>query len=205
VGSVRINPDGTAPEAAAIFQFRRNNVMVSEAGLTGTPAGTAFQMYAEASGVDGQTGFIQTGLAIANPSAVPVTVTLQLTQLTGVALGLPVTITVPGNGQIAKFVSHLFPAFPTPFRGFLRVTAPLPVNVSSLLCRYNERLDFLFTTTPPRDENLISPPSQMVFPHIVSGGGFTTQFVVFGATGSGTVVLNSPQGGVVLSSVPPLP
>jgi glutamine amidotransferase PdxT len=206
VGSVRIYPSGTAPNAAAIFKFKRNDITVSEAGVTGVPAGSEFRMYAEASGVDGQAGFIETGLAVANPSMIPVNVTLELTHMTGVAVGTPVTITVPGNGQVAKFISQLFPGLPEPFRGFLKVTSTSPVNVTGVLCRYNERLDFLFTTTPPRDENLVSPASQMLFPHIVSGGGFTTQFVIFGESGSGTISFNSPEGSAgVLSPLEPLP
>jgi hypothetical protein len=206
VGSVRIYPSGTAPDAAAIFKFKRNDITVSEAGVTGTPAGTEFRMYAEASGVDGQVSFTETGLAVANPSMVPATVTLQLTHMTGVALGAPVTITVPGNGQVAQFISQLFPGLPRPFRGFLKVTGISPVNVTSLLCRYNERLDFLFTTTPPRDEDRIQPTSPMLFPHIVSGGGFTTQFVIFGESGPGTISFNSPEGSVsVISTLQQLP
>jgi hypothetical protein len=46
----------------------------------------------------------------------------------------------------------------------------------------------------------------MLFPHIVSGGGFTTQFVIFGESGSGTISFNSPEGSAgVLSPLEPLP
>jgi hypothetical protein len=95
---------------------------------------------------------------------------------------------------------------PRPFRGFLKVTGISPVNVTGVLCRYNERLDFLFTTTPPRDEDRIQLASPMLLPHIVSGGGFTTQFVIFGASGPGTISFNSPDGSAGgVSALQPLP
>jgi hypothetical protein len=199
VGSVQIIPDAgqpAAPTSAALFFFERNEVIVSEAGVAGMPAGTAFRTYAEAAGSDNEAGFVETGLAIANPSTIPAVVTLELKTMGGQPVGLPVMFTLPGNGQVAKFISHLFPTLVKPFRGFLRVTSTAPVSVTSLLCRYNERLDFLFTTTPPRNELEAASGSQLVFPHIASGGGFATQLVIFGngTADTGRLMLSSPTG-----------
>jgi len=60
--------------------------------------------------------------------------------------------------------------------------------------RYNERNDFLTTTTPPSNEGLVSPETELVFPQIVSGGGYSTQFIIFGQSGSGRLWLNSREG-----------
>jgi hypothetical protein len=50
----------------------------------------------------------------------------------------------------------------------------------SLRARYNERGDFLMSTTPPWDEAAAPSSADMVFPHIVGGGGYSTEFIVFG-------------------------
>jgi hypothetical protein len=47
----------------------------------------------------------------------------------------------------------------------------------------NERADFLVTTTPPVNEDFI-PVENAVFPQVVDGGGFTTQFILYGTDGS---------------------
>ena len=66
--------------------------------------------------------------------------------------------------------------------------------------RYNERNDFLITTTPPVNE---APPatSPMIFPHIADSGGYTTQFILFsaqpGSSSSGTMQLFNQSGGAL--------
>jgi len=40
-------------------------------------------------------------------------------------------------------------------QGFLKVTATAPISVTGVRGRYNERKDFLITTTPPRNEDMI--------------------------------------------------
>jgi len=195
VGTVRINPSGgIVPAALAIFSFKSNGVTVSEAGVSALPAATVFRMYAEAAGASTQMGSTQTGVAIANPSTVPVAINLELTRLDGSSLGPPVTVTVPASGQIARFIQELFPTLPATFQGLLKTTATAPVGMIGLRSRYNERGDFLITTTPPRNEDVVSPGADVVFPHIVGGGGYTTQVIVFGQSGSGDLWLNSRVG-----------
>src|SRR5581483_10359393 len=107
------------------------------------------------------------------------TVSFELTDLTGKSLGTA-SIPVPGNGQTAKFVSDIFPSVSLPLKGVLRVsTAGSSVAVAELRGRYNERGDFLMSTTPPTNENVAPPASAIVVPHIVNGGGFITQFILF--------------------------
>jgi hypothetical protein len=152
-------------------------------------------MYTESSGSVGQIGSIQTGVAVANPSSTPVTVIADLTKIDGTPSGLPTaTINVPAEGQISKFANELFPGLPsTGFRGIVRLTAQLPVAVTAVRIRYNERGDFLLTTTPPLNEGA-TPPAGLVFPHIVSGGGFGTQLVIFGQAGPGNLLLLAQDG-----------
>jgi len=59
----------------------------------------------------------------------------------------------------------------------------VPVAVAGLRGRYNERGDFIITTTAPVSEQLAPPASDVYFGHFADGGGFTTQFVVFSGAG----------------------
>jgi hypothetical protein len=62
----------------------------------------------------------------------------------------------------------------------LRVSATAPISVVGLRGRYNERADFLITTVPVTDDS-VSPSSEPIyFPHFVTGGGYSTQFMMLG-------------------------
>jgi len=193
LGTVHIIPTGsTAPTPAAIFSYKANGVTVNEAGVSMQVLGSAFRMYAEVNGGPGQPGSVETALALANPSPTPITVTLQLVKMDGSSPMAPVTVTVPGNGQVAKFISQFFPALTPPFQGLLKVTAGTPVALTVLRTRYNERGDFLLTTTPPSDDTVSQPSTLLVFPQVVSGGGYTTQIIVYGESSSGKLWVISP-------------
>jgi hypothetical protein len=113
------------------------------------------------------------------------TVNLALTTLDGTPIATA-TQTVQGNAQVARYLHELFPSLTFPFKGVLKLTGGNAAGLSmvGLRLRTNERTDILVTTTPPTNEN--TPPSinEVLFPQIVNGGGFTTQFILFsGATG----------------------
>jgi hypothetical protein len=89
-------------------------------------------------------------------------------------------VTIPGNGQVAKFLNEVFPGLPFPFKGILRVGgAATGLSVVGLRTRTNERGDFMITTTPPTDENNLRSPTELLFPNVANGGGYTTQFILF--------------------------
>src|SRR5262249_27309825 len=120
--------------------------------------------------------------------------------LDGVSTGLTGALSVPANGQAATFLNQIvgFAGLQTPFQGVLRVSSSSPISVVGLRGRYNERNDFLITTTSAVNES--TPPSTgpLYFPHIVDSGGYTTQFILFsGSPGqpiSGTMQLFSQAG-----------
>ena len=69
---------------------------------------------------------------------------------------------------------------PAVFQGLLRITSVNSIAVTGLRGHYNERGDFLITTTVVQKENDPSPvSSELLFPHFVLGGGYETQFVLF--------------------------
>ena len=85
-----------------------------------------------------------------------------------------------------------------PVQGLLRITSTSPIAVVGLRSRTNERGDFLITTTPPVAEDEPASTTEMVFPHIVEGGGYTTQFILFsgkpGQASAGTLRFLSQSG-----------
>jgi len=202
-GSVRIVPTaagGPAPTPLVIFSYKPESITVSEAGVPVT-MGTTFRMFAQLS----PAAKISTGVAIANATAVAGTVTLTLTDLNGVQIAQTTPLALPASGQIARFLDQV--AF-TPslagqtVAGVLRITTDLAnISVVGLRTRINERPpsgDFLITTTPPTLENGAATAAERVFPHLVDGGGYTTQIILFsgtaGQTSGGTLSFVSHDG-----------
>ena len=119
------------------------------------------------------------------PGGANANVNVALTDLNGVGAG-STSMTIPAGGQVAMFL-HEIPSFSnlaTPFEGILRITTTSPAGVSAIGLRglYNERHDFLIATMPYIDEEGPSSGSEKVFPHIVNGDGYTTQFILMSRT-----------------------
>jgi hypothetical protein len=182
-GTIRVVPGAgqVAPVSQAVFTFTNGNIVVTEAGVAGV-VGTGMQMYAEATGVPFTVGSVQTGLAMANPSDKAVTVILDLRKLDGSSAGVTAsTISIPANGRVSKFLYELFPTLPRPFQGVVRMIADAPISAIGLRTRTNERTDFLITTTAPSPLATSSTAAgSLVFPHLVDGGGYTTQIIIIG-------------------------
>jgi hypothetical protein len=187
-GSVRVVPSSNSavPAGVVIFSLTNGGVTSSAAGVPPVAPGTAFRMYAEVAGdfANAAVGSIQTGLAVANLSATTATVNLELFKLDGSSTGLVGTMAVPGNGQQATFLNQIpgFGSLPLPFQGVLRASSTSNISVMGLRGRYNERQDFLMTTTPPANESAPPAVTPLFIPHLADGGGFTTQFVLFSGT-----------------------
>jgi hypothetical protein len=180
-GSVRVIPaGGAAPVSQVIFAYKPGQVTVSYAGVP-SMSSTALRSYVESSGIAGNPGSIESGIAIANNSATPVTVTLDLTSMDGTPVGLATSVDLPGLGHIGKFLAEFFPNLPGSFQGILRITASAPVAVIGLRGHYNELGDLLTSTTPPIDETAPASTDEMIFPQLADGGGFTTEFILFSA------------------------
>ncbi len=182
-GWVRVFPatGSVTPSGLLLFSYHANGVTVSEAGVAALPYTSASRLYVETAGDFNVSaaGAIQTGFAIGNPSTTDVTISLELTTLDGKSTGLTGKATVPGSEQVAMFLNQIegFRTLPTPFQGVLRISGA-NVFVAGLRGRYNERGDFLITTTPPVDETA-TVTSELLFSHFADGGGYSTQFVLF--------------------------
>ena len=175
-------------------------MVVSETGVPAAPAGGAFRLYAEIKGIRGAIGSIETGVAVVNNTADSTVVTLELYKLDGTYAGFAGTLTLSPNGQDAKFLNEIsgFSGLPTPFQGTLRVSSRSSISVLGLRGRYNERQDFLSTTTPATNEAAPASTNTIHFPFIADSGGYSTQFIFFsGQTNqstSGTMQIFSNTG-----------
>jgi uncharacterized repeat protein (TIGR01451 family) len=189
VGSARVQANGTTPAGVAIFGFRQNNTLISETGVPLTTAVSGGRLFALVAGP------VNTGIAIANPNAQPVTVNFYFTDLTGKNFGSGST-QIPANGQIAKFLTESpFNSGPS-IEGTFTFSSSLPVGVIALRGFVNERSEFLMTTLPIVSLNTTSnQPS--VFAHFADGGGWSTQLVLVNPTSStltGTAQFVSTSG-----------
>ena len=188
VGSFRLVPDdGNVAPIAQLILDNADPVAfetISEATISPAELGTAFRTYVEVVGEPGAVGSIQSGIAIASVPLVPTldrtTVTLELTRLDG-SLVEVVEIEIFPSGQRAFFVDEIFDLelLGSPFQGILRISATDRVTVAALRGRTNERSQFLMTTTPPTNEGGTTTTTELFFPHLVDGGGWTTQTILF--------------------------
>jgi C-terminal processing protease CtpA/Prc len=166
-----IVPDGGAtPAALAIFGLTQHDVLVSEASVPAASLIRSGRTYAELN------LSVNTGIAIANPTGGPVTVSFYFSDSTG-TFGHR-TISLAAKQQIAGFLNQ--PPFigPSRFNGTFTFTASAPVAVIALRGRTNERGEFLITTLPVVDLFATSSSTSLIFPHFAAGGGWTTQIVL---------------------------
>jgi hypothetical protein len=188
LGSVRIEPflGYATPHAQILLSHSDGGVLTSIVGVEGQIPNQSFRFYAESTGDydAGIAGSTRSGVTLANPTEVPVTVVLEMRSLSGSLLRRSQPLVVPPLGQTVLFLNQV-PGLETlaaPFGGVLSVV-PAPtqaITATAFRTVYNERGNVLLTTTGPLQENAGSP--QLVFPHIAEGGGYTTQFIVIGGS-----------------------
>ena len=191
VGSVRAVPDSgnAAPSGLVIFSYAPSGKTLSGTGVPALPKGSAFRVYAEASGMPGQIGSISTGLAITNVGDTSNTVTLEVTHLDGSLAAAPETLTLPPSGQVARFLDQVF-SLPDNFSGVLRVTSTADIAIVALRLRVNENGEIKVTTLAPSNE--MEPPTSedRFFAHFADSGGWSTQFILFsGSPGQTAAVM----------------
>ena len=186
-GRIRADAGSGTPSGIAIFGFRQNGVLISEAGVPASEPVQEGRIFAE---VDGP---VNTGLAIANPNDMPATISFYFTNTSGTRFAEG-SFDLGAHQQTAKFLDQ------EPFNGGPSVlgtftfTSSLPVAVVALRGFTNAAGEFLMTTLPVAP--LSSTASDTVyFPHFADGGGWETQVVLVNPTDrtiTGTAVFLGP-------------
>ena len=205
VGTIHITPVGGSrgPAASAVFSYSQTGVTVTEAGVTAIPGSRSFRLYVETSGnfKDRELGSVQTGIAVANTSGDTVTINVELNNPDGSLRSEKGSISIAPGGQTSLFLFQIagLETIPNRFVGTVRLWSEAGTfSVLGLRGRYNERADFLITTTTPANDLAAPSSAAHIFPHWVDGSGYTTQFVLFSATpgriASGLLEFYLPNG-----------
>jgi hypothetical protein len=195
-GVVRIIPaqGSLAAVASSVFSFFLNGVTVTETGIVTTGASQSFHLFAEFDSTQSE----RTGVAIANLATTAIAVQFELLTMDGQPTGVTGSSTVAASGHLSLFLDELpgFQNLPTTVRGVLRISSATPISAIGLRGRYNERGDFLISTTPALADNGAAVAGELVFPHIVTGGGYTTEFLLLsrGSASTGSISIHSQSG-----------
>jgi glucose/arabinose dehydrogenase len=185
-GSVFIVPDSeqVAPTVAAIYDYRQDGVTVSATGLVAGAPSKEFDIFTQIGGVFGSAGSIETGIAIANPNDRAAEVEYALIGLNGEPAGMSGKLSIAPFGQTLSFTGGLpgGSALKRPFKGVLHLSSSSAVTALAIRGRYNERGEFLISTTPAAD--VTTHGDATVIPHIVDGAGYATEIVIHDLEGS---------------------
>ena len=176
-----------SPLAYAILNFSENPSLAVT--VEGVEAASQFKMYAEITGEYPTALGTMPALALANSLDSPATVTLKLIGFDGTDSGLSSVITLPPKGHFSRFLNEVpgFENLPHPYLGVLYADTSQPgVTFAGFRARYNEQAEFMITATGPLTD--VGDYGPVLFPHLVDGGGYATQFIVInGRDGSGAV------------------
>jgi hypothetical protein len=127
VGSVKVNSD--IPIGGTIL-------FAGSIGIAGVGAARPLSSFLVPIVSDSSMG-VQTGVALSNPSNSALAVTFRLRDTNGALVpNGSVTLSIPGNGQLSRFVEQIFPGREinfSQFRGTLEVLSPAPVNGMAIL------------------------------------------------------------------------
>ena len=192
IGYARVTgSSGAAPAGLAIFSYRQNGVMVSEAGVPASKLMTQGILYAETNAA------VRSGIAIANPNADPAVVSFTFFDESGGAVYSGSTA-VSANSQLARFLNDDPFNGPGTFSGTFTFTASKSVAVVALRMLLNERSDLIWTTLPVVDPaRLAGPATPAVFPDFVDGGGWSSKIMLMNpgsSAMSGTLGFADPAG-----------
>ena len=181
------------PVVSSVFTFVSGGVTVTESGIIAAGAGQSFRIFAELD----SSRVMQTGIAIANADSSTATVQFELFDLAGQSTGYSGSTTLATNGHLAVYLNELpgFQKLPASFRGVLHVSSNKPIATVGARSFYNERGDFLISTIPALADTAVTS-GDLLFPHLVTGGGSSTEFILMsaGSASSGTLSFRSQSG-----------
>ncbi|HEY2384569.1 MAG TPA: S53 family peptidase [Terriglobia bacterium] len=172
-GYVVVTPDSntTLPAATVTFGVVSGGNVQAQTGITPIPLITDGTLF-----VDVVPGISRDlGVAIVNPGASAITVTLTLRDQNGNTAGSSITVPLSPNQQIAEFVTQLFSpsAIGSGFSGSLRLQSSSPFGVLGL--RFSSAN---FSTSPVAVTAGASGTTALALPQFAMGGGWATQLAL---------------------------
>lgn len=181
------------PEAGAIFQFREDLNVISEAGVAAAAATTHALMFVDNSGT-------RTGMALASPGNPAHQVQLRLLDGRGAFLA-ETQLTIEEEGHSSLFIDEAFPQMPLGFTGLLDISSDQPVALLALKLTTNQRGDPVLSSMPVADAARITQSRLLVFPQFGFGGGLATRLILLNPNSEDSAVrlrfFSSPGGQVL--------
>jgi PKD repeat protein len=209
---------GSVPYGTAVFSFKQNGFVVSEAGVPASPPTTAARIFIDyrssVAAIPGRisagTVNINTGIAMVNYGSATANVTYSLRNINGEPIASGHGILAAG-AHFAKFIDQLKEAAPdfvlpanfqsaTQFAS-LEISSDQPLSVLALRMTINQRGEVLFTTTPIADLTKPAASSAIFFPQFADGGGYTTSLVLLNTSNeveTGTIQILKDNGDPLL-------
>ena len=158
----------TAPAGSAIFQFRANGAVSSEAGVAAVLATQQARIFVDQLGT-------RTGVAIASPGNPAVTVSFDLLSIDGSFIQTT-TRDLLTEGHLAIFVDELFAGLEQGFTGLLEIRSPEPIVPVSLKLTEIQGGDSILTTLPVADLMRTQVTGTSIFPQVGFGESGDTTF-----------------------------
>lgn len=197
----------------AVFSFRQNGVVASEAGVPASSPTRSARIFVEyrtgvkAAGLDAAGSIdVYTGLALVNGSSSSANVTYTLRNVSGAVIAGGHGILAAG-AHFASFVNQLpdqapdfkLPdGFPTAVQfGSLDIASDQPLSVLALRLTINQRNEALLTTTPTADLTQPVSGGRLFFPQFVDGGCHATKLILLNTSGlqeTGTISFYDGNG-----------
>jgi hypothetical protein len=167
--SASAGPEATASNDGAIATLKSGNIVVSETALAASAPIRNGRVYAQMEGP------VSTGLAIANRQTETAVISFFFTDGSGndFARG---SFTLEGNRQITSFFNQQPFNLSASMEGTLTFNSSIPVNVAAFRKFSNERGESLLTMLPVGEVGQVSS-APVIFPDVVQGGGWTSQFI----------------------------
>jgi hypothetical protein len=185
-GWVKLIPDSSTstPVGLGVFSFNSENTLVSESGIPATNFAKHVRVYIDSSKNH------TTGLALGNPGDIEQTITIRAYQKDGFtnAVSGGGSLKLGGNKHIAIFADQLIQGLPSGFTGVFDISSDLPFAALPMRFLYNERSDFLMSAFPLADPRQ-ADPLPILFPQIVAGGNYATEFVFLGSSEPSSITL----------------
>lgn len=205
---------GVTPYGTAVFRYKQDGVTVSEAGVPASSPTTSARIYIDyrkkISAVPGRSEAgkisVNTGIAVVNRGSATAHVSYTLRN----AVGYTVSIghdTIAAGSHFACFLDQLQDRasgfrLPSDFQidmqpATLEISGDQPLSVTALRGTYNQRENFLMTTTPVADLTQPLSAEAIYFPQFADGGGYTTSLLLMNtsaATETGVLQLFDDNG-----------
>jgi hypothetical protein len=184
-GWARLTPaEGTwTPVGSGVFGYNPESVLVSESGIPSADSTTNARVYVDLSHNH------NTGVALTNLVDAPATVRMKAFSIDGMTLMGEAPVPLDPNGYAASFADDFIETLPAGFTGVLEISSETPFAALTLRTLINERQEFLMATFPVADAD-VEAPAPIVFPQVVDGGGYRTQFIFISPTAASTAMLD---------------